>query len=304
MSYTWIFTEYGDARTQQFVDQPAAEPGPGQLSVRVRAAGVNPADIKIRSGEFGRTIQPPRPMGLELSGVVTAVGSGVADFAVGDAILGPAAQGYGAFAEDTLVSVDAVMLKPESLSFAEAATIPIAATAAYDASYQLTLAAGSTVLLTGAGGGVGLIAAQLCRLQQLHVIGVASAQKRELVEWAGATHVAYGPDVDLPGTIGSQASGDVDAMIDLAGGQVWRELASLVRAPQNIVLVADPDPDNGIGAVPVRRTDTALETMVELMGQGAVTTHIGSRYGLENADVAIADVEAGHSAGKVVLTRQ
>lgn len=301
MSRVWVFTEYGDARTQQFIEQPAPEPGAGQLAVQVRAAGVNPADLKIRSGQFGRSEPTPRQLGLELAGVVTAVGSGVAGFAVGDEVLGPSAPGNGAFADETLVTVDDVVFKPENVSFDEAATIPIAGTVAYDASYQIPLEPGATVLVSGAGGGAGLLVSQLCRMRELRVIGVAGPEKQELVESTGAIHVSHTPSTDVATAIRELAPNGVDAMIDLVGGDVLRQLAGLVRDPERIILVAEPDPDNELSATPVKRSSTALETMTELMSQGAVKTHIGNRYALENADLALAAVEEGHSTGKTII---
>lgn len=302
MSRAWVFTQYGDASQQVFTEQPSPEPGPGQMLVDVRAAGVNPADWKIRSGLFGRSQSVPRPMGLELSGVISEIGAGVVGFAVGDEVLGPPASGFGSFTDETVVSADDVVHKPPELSFEEAATIPIAATAAYDASYQLALGAGSSVVVAGSGGGAGLVACQLCRLQNLRVLGIASSAKQELVESTGAEHIAYDTLPDIGAAVRDRAGGSVDAVIDFVGGDVLRQLMDLVDDPAHVILVADPDPDNEYGATPVKRTGGALQTVTELMGQSAVRAHIGQRFDLENADLALEAVEDGHVAGKVVVT--
>lgn len=152
-------------------------PGAGELLVEVRAAGVNPFDIKVRAGAFGRDGAVPMPMGQEVSGVVLSVGPSVDGFAVADEVLGTVAQGQGAFAVHTLMRAAAAIIKPEEISFVDAATIPIAAASAYDGTHQIELEAGQKLLILG-GGGVGLMAAQIGRVHEFDVIGVAHESKR------------------------------------------------------------------------------------------------------------------------------
>ncbi|MGO1173686.1 MAG: alcohol dehydrogenase catalytic domain-containing protein, partial [Actinomycetaceae bacterium] len=108
---------FGGPEHQHLITAPAPQPGTGQLAVAVRAAGVNPVDWKIRAGYLGQESPLPHPMGTEVSGIVTAVGEGVADFAVGDEVLGPVAPGYGGFAEDTVLDTASTVAKPEEISF-------------------------------------------------------------------------------------------------------------------------------------------------------------------------------------------
>lgn len=195
MSKVYVFNHYGDSDTQALIDRPIPVPGTGEMTVEVRAAGVNPIDWKLRSGEVGHPRDLPEPIGQEVSGIVTAIGEGVHDFAVGDAILGPVAPGHGGFAEHTAVRAAAVVAKPEEISFANAATIPIAGSAAYDGTHQIELKKRQTLLIIGIGGGVGLMAAQIGKVHGFNVIGTASEAKHEIAESTGAALVSHGDEV-------------------------------------------------------------------------------------------------------------
>ncbi|MGB8938969.1 MAG: NADP-dependent oxidoreductase, partial [Streptomyces sp.] len=190
MSKAYVFTRFGGPEVETFVDQDPPAPGPGQLLVAVRAAGVNPVDWKLRAGKRRPGSPPaefPEVLGSEVAGVVEAVGSDVAGFAVGDAVFGnPDTGGY---AEYTLLPASLAAHKPEGLSFAEAAALPVAVATAYDGLRQLDLPVGATLLITGAGGGVGVAAAQLARHLGVRVVGTASEGKKAFVESLGAVHV-------------------------------------------------------------------------------------------------------------------
>ncbi len=179
MSMAYGFSEYGGPETQQFFDVPVPSPGPGQLLVAVHAAGVNPADWKVRAGTRKDTVPVTLPavLGREVAGVVADVGPRVTGFAVGDAVFGATATGFGGYTEYTLVNTASAAHKPEPVSFADAATLPVAAGTAYDALTTLDLAPGSRLLVVGAGGGVGVAALQLAAAWDVTVIGVASESK-------------------------------------------------------------------------------------------------------------------------------
>ena len=193
MPKAYVFTAHGGPEMEAFLDLPRPVPGPGQLLAAVRAAGVNPADWKRRAGFRPPGVRPPKlpaVLGGEVAGVVEAVGDGVAGFAVGDAVFGnPVTGGY---AEFTLLPAEQAARKPAALTFTDAATLPIAAATAYDGIRQLGLARGATLLITGAGGGVGVAAAQLAVQAGLRVIGTASAGKKDFVEALGVIHIEPG----------------------------------------------------------------------------------------------------------------
>lgn len=294
-----MFTQFGGPETEQLTDRPVPQAGPGQLAVQVRAAGVNPADWKLRRGVFGRGAVLPAPLGFEVSGAVTAVGTGVHGFAVGDAVLGWPVDGLGGYAEHTLLDAGAAVSKPAEVSFRDAATLPVAGTTAHDLLHQRDLEGGETLLVLGAGGGVGLMAAQLGRVRDLRVIGVASEAKRELVESTGALFVPSGEGA--AGRVRELARDGVDLLADLVGGQALRDLASLVKDPSGIVSAADEATATELGGSGRRGDAEALVTITSVVQHGLVDPHVSATYPLDRAAQALALVESGHAAGKVVI---
>lgn len=299
MSKVYVFNDFGGPENQDLIDRPAPQPGPGELAVKVRAAAVNPVDWKIRSGWLGTDLPRPAPMGQEIAGVVTDVGQGVEGFAVSDEVLAPAAPGYGAFAEDTIVRATDAVAKPEEISFADAATIPVAAATAYDATHQIELEPGQTLLILGAGGGVGLMAAQIARVHQFTVIAVASQAKREIIESTGATFVPSGPGVAEH--VRQVAPKGVDLIVDLVGGDALRQIADLVSDPSRIISAADPATATELGGSAMKRTAEAMAKITEVIEYNLVDPHVSALYPLDHAGEAIAAVETGHSTGKTVI---
>ncbi len=299
MSKVFIFNNYGGPEQQELVDLPIPDPRAGEITIRVKAAGVNPVDWKIREGMLGKHATPPVPMGREASGVVTAVGEGVRQFAVGDAVLGLAAPGAGTFAEFTTLRTDKTVAKPKEISFEDAATIAVAGSAAYDATHQIQLEPGQTLLVVGAGGGVGRMAIQIGTMHKFTVLGVASAAKRELVESAGATFIESGDG--LAQRARRAAPGGVDLIVDLVGGDALRAVAPVAKDPSHILSLADGDTAREVGGVVVQRTDESLDKITDVIKYGVVDPTVTSRHSLADAALAIAEVEDGHAVGKVVV---
>jgi len=299
MSAVFVVTTYGGPQGQQLTEREAPRPGPGEIAIEVRAAGVNPADWKRREGAFGTRGPLPVAMGLEAAGVVTGVGEGVEDFAVGDEVLGAPARGLGAFAEHTVLQASETVAKPEEVSFADAATIPVAGTTAYDLTHQVELEAGQTLLVLGAGGGVGRMALQIAKVHQFRAIGVASDSKRELVEATGATFVPAGEGV--ADRVRQVAPEGVDLLADLVGGQALRELAPLAKDPSRIVSAADADTATELGGAGRERAEGVLGKITGVVQYGLVDPHVSATFPLEKAAEAIAAVESGHAGGKIVI---
>ncbi|MFD6729139.1 NADP-dependent oxidoreductase [Corynebacterium xerosis] len=299
MSKVYAFHIFDRPDTQKLIDRPAPQPGPGELAVNVRAAGVNPVDWKIRSGALGTDLALPAPMGQEVAGVITAVGAGVEEFTVGQEILGPVVPGYGGFAEDTLVAAVDAVVKPEEISFTDAATIPVAAATAYDVTHQIELDPGQVLLIVGAGGGVGLMAAQIGRVHKFTVLGVASEAKRQVVEATGATFIPSGDAV--AGRVRHLAPDGVDLIVDLVGGQALREVAGLVNDPSHLISAVDPATAAELGGVGLERTPEAMAKITDVITYGLVDPQVTSRYPLDRAGEALAVVEDGHATGKIVI---
>jgi NADPH:quinone reductase-like Zn-dependent oxidoreductase len=297
-----VFTANGGPEVEQLADLPRPVPGPGQLLVAVRAAGVNPADWKRRSG-FRRPGMPdpqfPTVFGAEAAGVVEAAGDGADGFAPGDAVFGyPVTGGY---AQYTLFPAETTALKPPDLSFADAATLPVAAATAWDGIRQLDLPPGATLLVTGAGGGVGVAAVQIAVHEGLTVLGTASAAKKDLVESLGARHVT--PGAGVQDRVRAAAPGGVDAIFDLVGGAALEEIAGVLADRSKLITGGDAQTAAGLGGSPVARVrDRAvLDAVAQLAVAGVLTPQVSATFPLDRATEALRAVETGHARGKIVI---
>jgi NADPH2:quinone reductase len=303
MPKVFRFAEYGGPETQEFVELPKPQPGPSEILVKVKSAGVNPFDYKIRQGFFKDFIPRdlPSEFGSEVSGVVEEVGKDVDGFSVGDEVFGTPAPSHGAFSEYTVTSADTTAKKPPQVSFSDAATIPVAGATAYDGIAHLGLSQGQTLLINGIGGGVGVAAAQIARDSGVAVFGTGSEGKRALVESLGATLIPYGEGVEQ--RVRQLLPDGVDAIFDLVGGDALRAVAGLVKDPQKLITAADPTTAAEFGGVAVNRDGTAkvLEQVVKLVAAGKLDPHVNDVLGFDDAPQALASVASGHAQGKVVI---
>ncbi|MFJ3759611.1 NADP-dependent oxidoreductase [Streptomyces sp. NPDC090080] len=303
MPKAYVYTRHGGPETEAFADLDRPVPGPGELLVAVRAAGVNPVDWKLRGG-FRRPGEGearfPEVLGSEAAGVVEEVGEGVSGFAPGDAVFGNTAGG--AFAQYALLTASVTAHKPAALSFTDAATLPVAAATAYDGVRQLDLPEGATLLVTGAGGGVGAAALQIARAWGLRVVGVASEAKKDFVESLGAVHVPSGPG--LAERVRAAAPEGVDAVYDLVGGEVLAEAAGLLADRTRLITAgAAPDTVAALGGSRVERARTAavLDEVAELVVGGELDPFVSRTFPLDEAGQALRAVEDGHARGKIVI---
>ncbi|MGW0629272.1 NADP-dependent oxidoreductase [Streptomyces sp. NPDC002758] len=304
MPKAYVFTRYGGPEAEALVDVDRPRPGAGEVLVAVRAAGVNPVDWKQRSGyrrpgETGERVFPV-VFGNEVSGVVEEPGEGVTGFAVGDEVFGNTVAG--GYAEYALLPVAVTTHKPAELSFADAATLPVAAATAYDGVRQLGLPAGATLLVTGAGGGVGAAAVQIARAFGLRVVGAASEAKKDFVESLGAVHVPSGPD--LADRVRAAAPDGVDGVYDLVGGEVLAEAATLLTDRTKLITAgasAEAVAELGGARVARARTAAVLDEVARLVVNGDLDPHVTRTFPLERADEALRAVEDGHVRGKIVI---
>lgn len=302
MGLAYVFTQYGGPEYETFLELPEPVPGPGQLLVTVRAAGVNPVDWKRRNGAVRLTpeLAEPEPFGREVAGVVRAVGEGVVGFAPGDEVFGTVVGG-GGYAEDALLGVELAAHKPPDVPFSDAATFAVASATAYVGLGQLDLPPGATLLISGIGGGVGLAAAQLAMHFGASVLGTASAAKKGLVESVGATHVAYGEGVADRVRIG--APGGVDALLDTAGAAAMAAVAELVADRSKIVSCSDGSAAGELGGGLIDRTRSAsvFVAVATLASEKAFSPCVTEIFPFARAGEALAMVETGHASGKVVI---
>jgi NADPH:quinone reductase-like Zn-dependent oxidoreductase len=303
MPTAYGYTAHGGPEVETFLDLPRPVPGPGQLLVAIRAAGVNPADWKRRAGRRPPGVPAPElpaVLGGEVAGIVEEVGEDTGGFTVGDAVFGnPVTGGY---AEYTLLPAALAAHKPAGLSFTDAATLPIAAATAYDGVHQLGLPRDATLLITGAGGGVGVAAAQIARHAGLTIIGTASVGKKDFLEALGVIHVEPGPDVaDRIRT--AAPGGAVDAIYDMVGGSALEDVASVLADRSKLISAGDRETVARLGGSPVTRARNraVLDAVAQLAVAGTLRPFVTAVFPLPQAAEALRVVEDGHARGKIVI---
>jgi NADPH2:quinone reductase len=250
-----VIEAFGPPEVLRITARPVPVPGPDELLVRIVAAGVNPVDAQNRSDGSWAGITLPATLGSDAAGVVAAVGRDVGDFAVGDDVfyfsdfLGG---DDGSYAEYQAVDARIVGRRPARLSFAEAAAVPLAAGTAYELIVRrLAVAPGQRVLIVGASGGVGTYAVQLARGAGAHVVAVASECRHDALRELGAEMTLDYRDGDLWRQV--RDAGRIDAVVDLAGGEVpisgieilaeGGSLATVATLTGDFELAVDNEPD-------------------------------------------------------------
>ena len=218
------FSRFGGPEVLEIVDLPDPHPGPGQVRIAVRAAGVSLSDCKKRRGLMDSAL--PQTLGYEAAGVVDELGEGVADVVAGDRVFGFCAEGA---AQAELAVLSSYAPVPASLDFPGAAALPAAIETAWRALDQLGVARGSTLLISGASGSVGSAAVQLAVARGARVIGTASPANHEYLRSLGAAPVAYGEG--LTGRVRALAPDGADVALDVAGSGVLPEPSSPPAAP-------------------------------------------------------------------------
>lgn len=292
------FLRAGGPEQQAFLEVDEPVPGPGELLVRVRAAGVNPGDWRVRDGSYG--VEGPAVLGREVAGTVLNAGEGVTGFAPGDEVFGGCPGMLGGWAPTAVVTASFAAHRPDGVSPEQAAVLPVAAGTAFDTLENLQLAAGATLLVNGAGGGVGLPLVQLARRRGLTVVGTASPAKHDLLARLGATAVTYGDGVT--DRLRAAAPGGIDGALDLVGGDALRAVAALVPAGR-LYSVADKPLVKALGGDEVTRdrSTAVLAELARLVAAGELDPMVGEVRPLEEAGAALAAVEGGHVTGKIVL---
>lgn len=289
--------EFGDPGVLHLREVEAPEPGDDDVRVALRCAGVNPADAKLRAGEMGNPSLPHRP-GLELSGVVDAAGDS-SGFHLGDEVFGWARGG--AYAEHALTGV--LTHKPPELSWRDAASLPVAGEAALRALRLLHVQRGDVLLVHGAGGVVGSLAAQLAVARQVQVLGTCGEHDDEYVRSLGVVPVRYGSGlVERVRHI----SPWVDAVLDAAGAGVLPDSTALRGSTERIVTLADSGAaEAGVifsGGKAGDRTTGVLTDLAELVLAGKLAPRHARTYPLAEAAQAHTDIETGCHSGKLTLS--
>jgi NADPH:quinone reductase-like Zn-dependent oxidoreductase len=292
------FSRFGGPEVLEIADLPDPHPGPGQVRIAVRAAGVNASDWKKRQGLMDQEL--PQTMGYEAAGIVDELGAEVADVAIGDRVFGFSGDGA-AQAELAVLSYYASI--PPSLDFGAAAALPSALETAARALDQLGVEHGSLVLINGASGSVGSAAVQLAVARGARVIGTGSPATHDFLRSLGAEPVAYGDG--MAERVRALAPGGVDLALDVAGSGVLPELIELAGGPEHVITVADFAGAQQYG-VRFSRGDTgralyALDQIRDLVESGQFSLPVGQAFPLGDVGDAHRVGEAGRVRGKLVL---
>ncbi len=305
MSRAVIYETFGSPEVLELRDVPEPHAGPGEVRVRVTAAGLNPMDWGIAArpeaaARFGITV--PSGFGSDFAGVIDEAGGGATGFAVGDRVYG-AALGR-AVADFVVVRPPAGSLwhTPEGISDEAASTLPVAGATAAAALAAIGLRSGDTVLIGGAAGGVGVLAVQLARLAGATVIGTASEGTFEFLRQLGAEPVAYGPG--LADRVKALASGAVTAATDLFGTETAETALALGVAPERIsTIAAGPNPPGGVRPTGgFDATPDAVKRIADAVLAGQVSVPIAASFPVEQIREAVTLQAGRHVHGKIVVT--
>jgi NADPH2:quinone reductase len=294
---------FGGRERLKLMDLPIPEPGPDDVLVRIRAAGVGPWDAKTREGLFGKR-SFPYVLGFEGSGIVESAGANAVDLREGNEVY---VYSGGCYAEYVAAPAEKVARKPASLSFEEAAGVPVAGSTAYQGIVEeIGLKKGETVLITGAAGGVGTMAVQIAASLGARVLGTASPPNRVYLRSLGATE-AIDYHGDWVAVVSTTAPDGVDAVFDCVGGETFRRSFEAVRDGGRVVSIVafgeEVEPGRGIThhAFSARAERRKLEKLSEMFDAGRLRVEIKEVLPLEEARKAHERVEAGHTRGKIVL---
>ncbi|MBX7269584.1 NADP-dependent oxidoreductase [Micromonospora sp. Llam7] len=301
MAIAIVFAEYGDPEVLHPIDIDPPTPAAGQVRVRVKAAGVNPVDAKLRRGDFAAVMPAdfPSRIGNEYAGIIDQIGDEVTGFAAGDQVLGSATGQC--YAEYVVADASDVVRKPATMPWTVAAGLPAVGQTAHTALRQIAVRAGDTVLIHAAAGGVGTIAIQLAHLSGATVIGTASERNHDYLRSLGATPVVYGEG--LIERVHALAPAGVDAALDAIGGEGITASLALVPDRHRIGTLVDAEAPKTYGIQRVGgRSTAALRELVTLYEHGSLQLPIHATFPLTEAHHAHREVQTGHVRGKVVLT--
>ncbi|MFE0474866.1 NADP-dependent oxidoreductase [Streptomyces sp. NPDC058947] len=305
-----IARSYGPLEDLEFADLPTPTPGPGQLLVRLQATSLNAVDKVLVTGAMRDALPVRHPFvpGVDVSGIVEAVGEGVTRFRAGDAVIAWNSVTAGALAEYLAIAdAPSAALRPVGLDATRGAALPTGSLTAAALLDALRVAAGDTVLVVGAAGGVGSFTVQLAKQAGLTVLATGRADDESFLRRLGADHVLDYRQADVAAEAHRLTGGGVDAVIDLANaGPALATTAAAAKPGGQLVspLGGPPAFDRGVTAVytGTRTPAGRLEELAAQAADGRLAVEIHADYPFAAADRAVLDFASQHVRGKVTVT--
>lgn len=307
--------EFGGRDKLERMDLPVPEVGAGEVLVRVKGAGVNPVDWKIREGRLKDLFPHRFPLipGWDAAGIVEKIGPGVTRFRVGDEIFAycrkPVVQG-GAYAEYIALKEEHMAVKPRNTTFTEAAGIPLTALTAYQALVDAAgIRSGERVLIHAAAGGVGGFGVQIAKDRGALVWGTAGSRNEDYVRSLGAERVIDYSRDDFRKVIRSAYPDGVDVVFDCVGGDVLKKSVEIVRKGGRLISIVDSLDERSLGRADIRfefvfvaPNSKELSELGQMVEQGRLRVHLEEVLPLEAAAKAHELSESRHTRGKIVLS--
>jgi NADPH:quinone reductase-like Zn-dependent oxidoreductase len=298
------FDQYGDIDVLYVADVEIPAPGPGEVVVQMKAAGINPGEASIRKGLLDATVPATFPSGegSDLAGVVSDVGPGVTSWSPGDEVLGWS-WSRSSHAEYVVVPADQLIAKPPELSWPVAGALYVVGVTAFAAVRAAAAGPGDTVVVSAAAGGVGSIVVQLLQVRGARVIGIASEANHEWLIAHGAIPVRYGDG--LADRLKETTGGSIDAFIDLFGPEYVHLAVDLGVPRQRIETIISFAAAQELGTKAEGSGDaTSTEVLAEVAGlvaAGRIEIPIAATYHLDQVKEAFTELEQRHTRGKIVL---
>jgi NADPH2:quinone reductase len=298
------FDHYGDRDVLYIAEVDVPSPSPGEVVVKVRAAGINPGEASIRKGALEQVFPATFPSGegSDLAGVVSAAADGTREFAVGDEVMGWSWQ-RSSQADYVAVPVTQLIPKPPQLSWEVAGSLYVVGCTAYAAVRAVGAGEGDTVAVSAAAGGVGTVVVQLLRTKGATVLGIASESNHEWLSAHGVIPVSYGEG--LAERLAAAAPQGIDAFIDLFGPEYVQLAADLGVKPARIETIIARDKATELGAKAEGSGDASttevLSEMAQLVATGQIEIPIAATFPLDQVREAYAVLEERHTHGKIVL---
>lgn len=298
-----VIHEFGGPEVLKYEDVPEPQPGPGEIRIKIVAAGVNPIDWKIRRGSLG-SFPLPMIMGLDVAGTVDMVGQGETSFQPGDEVFAKVAIGKGGYAGYTVAHATEMALKPKSIGFVESAAIPTAGLAAWQSIFDLAgLEKGQSILIHGASGGVGTFAVQFAKWKGAYVIGTASEKNLEFLKSIGADEV-----IDYKHQRFEDIVNNVDVVLDTVGGDTFERSWGVLKPGGFLVTTVASIPEGepekrGKHAkrVATQSNGKELAQIAAIIDEREIKPIVTTILPLAEARKAHEMSETLHTRGKIVL---